>query len=82
MPVFHTDGVETNTRSTSSALQRLPRALTKLWHQHEALENIEGFEREVHALFAEAEREDRVIYEFIHILYELPTGARIRLKSK
>jgi hypothetical protein len=31
--------------------------LTKLWSQREALEDFEGFEREVHALFAEAERE-------------------------
>lgn len=58
MPVFHTDIVETNT-STTSALQRLHDALTKLWSQREALEDFEGFEREVHALFVSRARGTR-----------------------
>ena len=57
MPVFHAPARRTTTRSISQSLDRLDTALRKLSGRAPAGEDFERFEREVHALFAEAERE-------------------------
>ena len=55
MPVFHSPRKETI--ALPFALQRLEQSLAKLRARVEAAEDFGQFEREVHALFNEAERE-------------------------
>ena len=57
MPVFHTRECETNTTRASRALRALQAELRKLCEGALASADFECFEREVHALFAQAERE-------------------------
>lgn len=55
MPVFHTRARHATTDSMKPSLQRLQAALNKLIEREMAQEDFEDFEREVHALFVEAE---------------------------
>jgi len=57
MPVFHARALHATTDSISPSLPRLEAALERLSEREMARENFEDFEREVHALFVEAERE-------------------------
>ncbi len=55
MPVFHTH--QRDTTDACSAVARLHASLTRLRASREAEEDFERFEREVHTLFVEAERD-------------------------
>ena len=55
MPVFHTH--QRGTIGARSTVAHLQASLTTLRAHHEAGEDFERFEREVHTLFVEAERE-------------------------
>jgi len=55
MPVFHTH--QHDTTDACSAVARLHASLTRLRASREAGEDFERFEREVHTLFVEAERD-------------------------
>ena len=55
MPVFHTH--QSGTVGARSTVAHLQASLTTLHAHHEAGEDFERFEREVHTLFVEAERE-------------------------
>ena len=57
MPVFHARASHASTCSVSRSLERLETALRKLSERVPAGEDFERFEREVHALFVEAECE-------------------------
>ncbi len=57
MPVFHAPARHATSGSISQGLERLGAALCKLSERGLCGEDFERFEREVHALFVEAERE-------------------------
>ena len=57
MPVFHAPARHASNDSISQSLQRLGAALCKLSERGLSGENFERYEREVHALFVEAECE-------------------------
>ena len=57
MPVFHAPARHATNGSVRQSLQRLGAALCKLSERGLSGEDFECFEREVHALFVEAERE-------------------------
>ena len=57
MQVFHACADHATTDATSAGLQRLQEALRKRCEREVEAEDFEDFEREVHALFVQAERE-------------------------
>jgi len=57
MPVFHARGRHATTDSMKPSLQRLQAGLDALSEREVSQEDFEDFEREVHALFVEAERD-------------------------